>query len=67
MYAGAPHIVATLWRIGDASTSILMDAFYDQLRTQPAAEALRAAQLGLRTRYPDPFHWAAFSVFGHFR
>jgi CHAT domain-containing protein len=67
MYAGAPQVVATLWRISDESTAELMDEFYGQLRTQPPAQALRAAQLRLRTRYPDPFYWAAFSVFGHAR
>jgi len=67
MYAGAPQVVATLWRIGDESTAQLMDDFYEQLRTQPAANALRIAQLRLRARYPDPFYWAGFSIFGHFR
>lgn len=67
IYAGAPHVVATLWRIADQSTAALMAEFYERLRLLPPAEALRQAQLSLRARYPHPFYWAGFSVFGHYR
>ena len=67
MYAGAPHVIATLWPIADESTATLMDEFYAGLSTLPPSEALRAAQLRLRDRHPHPFYWAAFSVFGHYR
>ena len=67
MFAGAPHVVATLWQIADESTALLMEEFYTQLRSQPVADALRLAQMNIRRRYPHPYHWAAFTVFGHYR
>ena len=67
MYAGAPHVIATLWPISDESTATLMDAFYAYLGKVPVSEALRLAQVSARGRYPHPFYWAAFSVFGHYR
>ena len=42
-----------------------MEEFYDQLLMgKTYAEALRAAQLKVRTQSPNPFYWAAFSVIG---
>ena len=53
MYAGAPRVVVSLWKVDDAATAELMGRFYDGMLRQklrPAA-ALRAAQLGCgRTR-----------------
>ena len=47
MYAGAPTIVASLWKVSDDSTALLMGEFYKNLKTMPKAEALRQAQLTL--------------------
>ena len=47
MYAGAPTIVASLWKVSDDSTALLMGEFYKNLKTTPKAEALRQAQLTL--------------------
>ena len=63
--AGVPTVVASSWKVPDRETQILMEEFYDQLLAgQTYAEALRIAQLKLRTDYPNPFYWAAFSVIG---
>jgi CHAT domain-containing protein len=64
MYAGAPSVIATLWRIEDESTATLMTEFYERIKTESVANALRAAQLAVRNRYPHPFYWAAFGVYG---
>jgi CHAT domain-containing protein len=45
IYAGAPSVVASLWKVDDASTAYLMSSFYKNLRTKTEAEALREAQL----------------------
>ncbi|WP_347278014.1 CHAT domain-containing tetratricopeptide repeat protein [Alkalinema sp. FACHB-956] len=63
--AGAPSVVVSLWAVNDQSTSDLMQAFYHQLKQQPdKAQALRQAMLIIKQRYPDPSHWAAFTLVG---
>lgn len=71
MYAGAPRVVASLWRVDDRATAELMKRFYqvmlkDGLR--PAA-ALRAAQVALlrEKRWAAPHYWAAFTLQGEWR
>jgi CHAT domain-containing protein len=71
MYAGAPRVVASLWRIDDRATAELMTRFYrgmlrDGLR--PAA-ALRAAQVSMwrDRRWAAPHYWAAFTIQGEWK
>lgn len=68
--AGVECVVASLWSVGDESTSELMVKFYDELlRGRPAAHALRRAMLDLKAAppYDSPLHWAAFTVTGQCR
>lgn len=67
MYAGAPHMIASLWNVNDETTAVLMEKFYERTNSKPVAEALRDAQTELRSRYSHPYYWAAFTVFGHYR
>jgi CHAT domain-containing protein len=71
MHAGAPRVVASLWKVSDQATAELMDRFYRALlvdRLSPAA-ALRSAQLSLRgqRRFAAPFAWAGFVLQGEWR
>ena len=68
MYAGAPRVVASLWRVPDRGTAELMKRFYEGMLVKglrPAA-ALRAAQLALRKdpRWAAPYNWAGFTLQG---
>ncbi|MCX6033046.1 MAG: CHAT domain-containing protein [Chloroflexi bacterium] len=42
-------------------TQELMEDFYRRiLAGEPRADALRAAQLAMKARHPNPFYWGAF-------
>ena len=68
MFAGAPRIIASLWRVPDRATSELMKAFYRGILVKGLrpADALRAAQLAVRgeKRWSSPYYWAAFVLQG---
>lgn len=71
MYAGAPRVVASLWKVADRATAELMRRFYSALLlegTSPAA-ALRNAELELKHQRPfsSPYAWAAFTFQGEWR
>ncbi|MHC5861407.1 CHAT domain-containing protein [Nostoc sp.] len=65
--AGARSTVATLWRVDDKSTALLMKEFYKELKNgKIKAEALRLAQLSLLSNpdYSHPYYWAGFLLIG---
>ncbi|MFQ5855938.1 MAG: CHAT domain-containing protein [Anaerolineae bacterium] len=79
MYAGAPALVATLWRVDERSTRILMEKFYEKVHGGLGfAEALKQAQLYLKNLtlrelpveegnekiFADPYYWAPFILIG---
>jgi CHAT domain-containing protein len=71
MYAGAPRVVASVWRVRDRATSELMRRFYDGILTRrltPAA-ALRAAQVSMlkEPQWAAPHYWAGFVLHGEWR
>jgi len=47
IHAGAPAVIASLWKVSDDSTVELMRAFYRNLKSMSKSEALRKAQLDL--------------------
>jgi CHAT domain-containing protein/tetratricopeptide (TPR) repeat protein len=67
LYAGTPAVLSTLWEIDDIASTTLMDKFYERFVSgEPAADALRDAQLAmLRDEvFQSPRFWAAFSLHG---
>ena len=69
MYAGAPRVLASLWKVDDRATAELMTHFYKAMmgaeHRTPAA-ALQAAQVAMwkSKTWTDPYYWAAFSLQG---
>ena len=65
IYAGASTVIASLWRVDDQATSLLMRSFYTHLKLgRGKAEALRMAQSETRRQYANPYYWAAFVLTG---
>jgi CHAT domain-containing protein len=65
LYAQAPAVLASLWKVDDEATAVLMTEFHTQLKKgQGKADALREAQARTRARFPHPYHWAAFVLTG---
>lgn len=74
--AGVPTLIASLWKVDDASTALLMTSFYRHLEEgRTLAQALRQAQLEVRqveennngeTSHPfdHPYYWASFILVG---
>jgi CHAT domain-containing protein len=63
--AGADTVVASLWKVSDESTAVLMKEFYRRLSTGLApAAALRESALAVRAKYRHPFYWAPFVATG---
>jgi CHAT domain-containing protein len=62
--AGARQVMASLWRVPDQGTAILMESLYRRLIRfdEPPSTALRHAQLELvgERRWADPYYWAGF-------
>jgi CHAT domain-containing protein len=69
MYAGAKRVVASLWKIDDRATAMLMKRFYGSMlgdaRLSPA-QALRQAQIEMwkTPNFSRPYYWAAFVLQG---
>ena len=71
MFAGAPRVVCSLWKVDDEATRALMVKFYE-LWNPPggaglgAGAALRAAQAHVRgqERWKHPYYWAAWVLWG---
>jgi CHAT domain-containing protein/tetratricopeptide (TPR) repeat protein len=71
LYAGAPRVVASLWKVDDRATAELMKLFYQSMLRdglRPAA-ALRRAQIDMskQPRWAAPYYWAGFTLQGEWK
>lgn len=67
MFAGAPRVLVSLWKVDDAATAALMKEFYSRWNAGlPAARALREAQAHVASQPPwrHPRFWAAWALWG---
>jgi len=73
LIAGARRVVASLWRVNDRATAVLIGELFRRLgaearagRRPRYAEALRAAKAAVRARpeSSDPYFWAPFTLSG---
>lgn len=70
-YSGASSICSTLWKINDASSTILMNAFYKHLAKGDAKDlALQKAQVQFlnanrQNALVHPYYWSGFVISGN--
>ena len=71
MFAGAPRVVCSLWKVDDEATKALMIKFYELWSPKEgkglgAAEALKTAQAHVRAqeKWKHPYYWAAWVLWG---
>jgi len=64
LYAGAPAVIGSLWRVDDESTADLFADFYRRLKTAGKLQAFTDARRELRKKYPEPRFWAPFVYIG---
>jgi CHAT domain-containing protein len=67
LFAGARSVVASLWKVADESTSLLMISFYSELLSgKDKASALRQAKRNLIStgKFSNPYYWAPFIQIG---
>jgi len=68
--AGARRVVASQWKVSDASTSLLMANLFTELGdtldngSPNYATALHKARIEVRKKWPLPYHWASFVLIG---
>jgi len=77
LYAGSPAVVASLWEVADASTSLFMVRFYKYLLKLNTAEALALTQRDMlkgkigpssgNADYSHPYFWAPFILVGNWK
>ncbi len=68
--AGANTILASLWKAHDEATKIIMQSFYENLKSGlDKAESLRRAELKVKEnpKYAHPLFWSLFSLIGDWR
>ena len=72
MYAGAPRVLCSLWKVDDEATKALMVKFYELWNPKdgkpglPTAEALKQAQEFVKSqkKWEHPYYWAAWVLWG---
>lgn len=69
VYAGTRQLLSTLWRVDDISTALLFKHFYRQSKRLDRAEALRQAQLIVRSRpeFQHPARWSGIALSGDWK
>lgn len=67
LYAGAGSLLSSLWPVDDRATRDLMVQFYSNLSSMSKDEALRQAQMKVKSNSPHPYYWAAFVLTGNAR
>ena len=63
--AGAASMAVSMWLVQDEATAALMQTWYGHMRRgMGRAEALRVAQLALKSKFAHPYYWGPVMIVG---
>jgi CHAT domain-containing protein len=65
-FAGTHTVISSLWRVSDVSTAVLIKTFYRDYMNQNKADCLQKAAIHVKSRYPHPGYWGAFTLVGDY-
>lgn len=64
-HAGARSVVVSLWEVASDAAVEYMKSFYGQIKSGKSnAEALKFARKEIKSKYPNPFYWSVFVLYG---
>ncbi len=64
-HAGARSVIVSLWEVASNEAVEFMKTFYGHLKSgKGKAEALRLSRNTMKAKYPNPFYWAVFILYG---
>ena len=66
---GVKSVIASLWKVDDEATAILMNDFYKNMKTMDTVDAMRLAQSKLagNPKFNHPYYWGAMVLIGDWR
>jgi CHAT domain-containing protein len=66
---GVKSVVASLWKVDDEATALLMTGFYKNIKTMNPVDALRLSQRTVagNPKFSHPYFWAGFILLGDWR
>ncbi|HQQ98174.1 MAG TPA: CHAT domain-containing protein [Cyclobacteriaceae bacterium] len=66
---GVKSVVASLWKVDDEATALLMTGFYKNIKTMNPVDALRLSQrtVAANPKFNHPYYWAGFILLGDWR
>lgn len=64
-HAGSRSVVVSLWEVASNAAVEFMTSFYGHIKAgNSEAEALRLARREIKAKYPNPFFWSVFVLYG---
>jgi CHAT domain-containing protein/tetratricopeptide (TPR) repeat protein len=64
-YAGSRSALVSLWKVASKPAVEFMTTFYSYLQAgNERAESLKRAREEIKAKYPNPFYWAVFVLYG---
>lgn len=63
-YSGSPSLIFNLWPVPENVRAEFYTDFYENLFDEKPATALNLARQALAQKYPQPFFWAGFQLYG---